>query len=220
MVDARAPETAPVSAAGTAGQPSQRGREFGVRWPGNPADLARRVRPAWREGTLWGARYHAEAVTRSAGLLLYRVTAARAIEVLVAHPGGPFWARRDDGVWSVPKGEYGPGDDALAAAYREFREETGSDAPAGEPIALGEVRQPSGKWVSVWALEGDLDATRATSNTFEMEWPRGSGAMRSFPEIDRLDWVAIPVARTKLLKGQVPFVDRLMDALGQERDGA
>jgi predicted NUDIX family NTP pyrophosphohydrolase len=158
-------------------------------------------------------------VTRSAGLLLYRVTVAGIVEVLVAHPGGPFWARKDEGVWSVPKGEYDPDDDALAAAYREFREETGQDAPAGVPVPLGERRQPSGKWVTVWALEGDLDATQATSNTFEMEWPRGSGAIRSFPEVDRLDWVSVAVARTKLLRGQVPFLDRLVEALGQERDG-
>ena len=149
-------------------------------------------------------------------MLLYRLRQAGMVEVLVAHPGGPYWARKDAGAWSVPKGEYEPDDDALATAYREFREETGHDAPAGAPIPLGELRQPSGKWVTVWALEGDLDTTRATSNTFEMEWPPGSGAMRSFPEVDRLDWVAVAVARTKLLKGQVPFLDRLLEALGDE----
>ncbi len=149
-------------------------------------------------------------------MLLYRLGQAGMVEVLVAHPGGPYWARKDAGAWSVPKGEYEPDDDALATAYREFREETGHDPPAGAPIPLGELRQPSGKWVTVWALEGDLDTTRATSNTFEMEWPPGSGAMRSFPEVDRLDWVAVAVARTKLLKGQVPFLDRLLEALGDE----
>lgn len=158
-------------------------------------------------------------VARSAGLLLYRVTDAGVAEVLIAHPGGPFWARKDDGVWSVPKGEYNPQDDALATAYREFREETGHDVPAGEPIPLGEVRQPSGKRVTAWALEGEVDVTEATSNTFEMEWPRGSGTMREFPEVDRLEWLPIARARTKLLKGQVPLLDRLMNSIGP-RQGA
>jgi predicted NUDIX family NTP pyrophosphohydrolase len=156
-------------------------------------------------------------VARSAGLLLYRVTGAGVAEVLIAHPGGPFWARKDDGVWSVPKGEYNPEDDALATAYREFREETGHDAPAGEPIPLGEVRQPSGKRVTAWAIEGELDVADMTSNTFEMEWPRGSGTLREFPEVDRLEWLPVARARTKLLKGQVPLLDRLMDAIGQKR---
>jgi predicted NUDIX family NTP pyrophosphohydrolase len=146
---------------------------------------------------------------RSAGLLLFRITTAGVVEVLLAHPGGPFWSRKDAGAWSVPKGEYDPDADALATAYREFREETGHDAPAGEPIPLGEVRQPGGKKVAAWALEGDLDVTQASSNTFEMEWPRHSGTMREFPEVDRLEWVSVELARTKLLKGQVPFVDRL-----------
>jgi predicted NUDIX family NTP pyrophosphohydrolase len=152
-------------------------------------------------------------VVRSAGLLLYRITAAAVVEVLLAHPGGPFWARKEEGAWSVPKGEYDPDADALTTAYREFREETGHDAPAGEPIPLGELRQPSGKRVTAWALQGELDPAQATSNTFEMEWPRGSGIMREFPEVDRLEWVSVERARTKLLKGQVPFLDRLTESI-------
>jgi len=157
---------------------------------------------------------------KSAGLLLYRRPPDAGLEVLIAHPGGPFWARRDEGAWSVPKGEYGDGDDPLAAAYREFREETGLDPPRAEPLALGELRQPGGKRVTVWALEGDLDVTHAVSNTFELEWPRGSGSVREFPEVDRVEWVGVDLARTKLLKGQVPFLDRLVAALSAERGPA
>jgi predicted NUDIX family NTP pyrophosphohydrolase len=158
-------------------------------------------------------------VARSAGLLLYRITTAGVVEVLLAHPGGPFWLRKDEGAWSVPKGEYDPEADALATAFREFREETGHDAPASEVIPLGEVRQPSGKVVTAWAVRGELDVTQATSNTFEMEWPHGSGTMREFPEVDRLEWVSVEVARTKLLKGQVPFLDRLTEGIvSRKRD--
>ena len=150
---------------------------------------------------------------RSAGLLLYRTTEQGVVEVLIAHPGGPFWAGKDEGAWTVPKGEYEPGADPLAAAYREFREETGFDAPSGAAIGLGELRQPGGKRVTVWALEGDLDVARASSNTFEIEWPPRSGTVRAFPEVDRLEWVDAGRARSKLLAGQVPFLDRLLDAL-------
>jgi predicted NUDIX family NTP pyrophosphohydrolase len=150
-------------------------------------------------------------VARSAGLLLYRVSAEGEVEVLLAHPGGPFWSRKDAGVWSIPKGEYEPGDDALATARREFREEVGLEPPPGEPMSLGERRQPSGKWVSAWAVAGDLDVTDASSNTFEIEWPRGSGTMREFPEVDRVEWMSVAVARHKLLKGQVPFLDALVE---------
>jgi predicted NUDIX family NTP pyrophosphohydrolase len=149
-------------------------------------------------------------------LLLYRRSPEGAVEVLIAHPGGPFWARKDDGVWSVPKGEYAEGDDPLDAAYREFREETGLEPPGAEPLALGELRQPGGKRVTVWALEGDLDVTRASSNTFQLEWPRGSGKVREFPEVDRVEWAGVSLARTKLLMGQVPFLDRLMAAVPPE----
>lgn len=156
-------------------------------------------------------------VTKSAGLLLFRVTEGGVVEVLLAHPGGPFWARKDDGAWSIPKGEYDPSEDALVAARREFREELGLDPPAGDPVPLGERRQPSGKWVTAWALAGDLDVTEAVSNTFEMEWPRGSGTMREFPEVDRVQWMPISRARDKLLKGQVPFLDVLMEVLAEVR---
>ena len=150
---------------------------------------------------------------KSAGLLVYRTTDRGVVEVLIAHPGGPFWAGKDEGAWTVPKGEYDPGDDPLAAAYREFREETGFDAPTGDAISLGELRQPGGKRVTVWALEGDLDVAHASSNTFELEWPPRSGKVREFPEVDRVEWASVRRARSKLLKGQVPFLDRLMDAL-------
>jgi predicted NUDIX family NTP pyrophosphohydrolase len=150
----------------------------------------------------------------SAGLLLYRRRSDGEIEVLLAHPGGPFWARKDEGAWSVPKGEYGQEDDPLETAYREFEEELGLQAPPGQTQALGEVRQPGGKRVTVWALEGDLDVSAARSNTFEMEWPRGSGTMREFPEVDRVAWLPLPEARNKLLKGQLPLLDLLVAALG------
>lgn len=150
---------------------------------------------------------------RSAGLLLYRRSPSGALEVLIAHPGGPFWARKDDGAWSVPKGEFGDADDPLAAAYREFREETGFDPPDAEPFSLGELRQPGGKRVSVWAVEGDVDVASAFSNTFLLEWPRGSGKMREFPEVDRVAWVEVDLARVKLLRGQVPFLDRLLETV-------
>jgi predicted NUDIX family NTP pyrophosphohydrolase len=149
----------------------------------------------------------------SAGLLLYRIIPDQLVEVLIAHPGGPFWARKDEAAWSVPKGEYLPGEDALHAAYREFEEEVGLTAPGGEAVFLGERRQPGGKRVSVWALQGDLDVTKASSNTFELEWPRGSGRIKEFPEVDRVEWVSTDEARRKLVKGQAPFVDALLQAM-------
>jgi predicted NUDIX family NTP pyrophosphohydrolase len=150
-------------------------------------------------------------VVRSAGLLLHRVSDDGVVEVLLTHPGGPFWARKDDGVWSIPKGVYEDDEDPLAAAYREFREEIGFEAPAADPHPLGEQRQPSGKRVIAWSLRGDLDVTNAVSNTFELEWPRGSGNTREFPEVDRVEWMSVARARSKLLKGQVPFLDELMN---------
>ncbi|QLL07255.1 NUDIX domain-containing protein [Mycobacterium vicinigordonae] len=144
----------------------------------------------------------------SAGLLLYR-THLGEMEVLIVHPGGPFWARKDDGAWSIPKGEYAQGDDPWSAARREFAEEIGLPPPDGTRIELGEVKQPGGKLVTAFAVGGDLDITNACSNTFEMEWPRGSGKLREFPEVDRVEWVPMARAEIKLLKGQRVFLDRL-----------
>jgi predicted NUDIX family NTP pyrophosphohydrolase len=149
----------------------------------------------------------------SAGLLVYRISTEGAVDVLIAHPGGPFWARRDDAAWSVPKGEYLAGEDPLDAAYREFEEEVGLTPPEGRAAFLGERRQPGGKRVSVWALEADLDVTHSSSNTFEIEWPRGSGKIQEFPEVDRVEWVSIERAQRKLVKGQVAFLDDLLAAI-------
>jgi predicted NUDIX family NTP pyrophosphohydrolase len=145
----------------------------------------------------------------SAGLLLYRVRDG-AVDVLIAHPGGPFWARKDDGAWSIPKGEYADGEDPWAAAQREFKEEVGLTPPTGPRFDLGSVKQPGGKVVTAFAVQGDLDVTEARSNTFELEWPRGSGKLRMFPEVDRVDWFPVAQARAKLLKGQRGFLDQLM----------
>jgi len=140
----------------------------------------------------------------------YRFAETGVLEVLIVHPGGPFWARKDDGAWSVAKGEYGPDEDPEAAANREFAEELGQEPPAGRRIDLGELRQPSGKRVRVWAVEGEIDADTLVSNEFELEWPPHSGEIKSFPEIDRAQWVSAAAARRKLAKGQIGFVDRLV----------
>ncbi|ETW26468.1 NUDIX domain-containing protein [Mycobacterium gastri] len=145
----------------------------------------------------------------SAGLLLYRAPAG-VVDVLIAHPGGPFWARKDDGAWSIPKGEYPDGEDPWPAARREFTEELGLPVPDGPRIDLGAVKQPSGKVVTVFAVEADLDITDVHSNTFELEWPKASGTVRAFPEVDRVGWFPVAQARAKLLKGQRAFLDRLM----------
>jgi predicted NUDIX family NTP pyrophosphohydrolase len=152
-------------------------------------------------------------VRRSAGLLLFR-RAGDGIEVLLAHPGGPLWAKRDEGAWSVPKGEIEAGEEPLAVARREFREETGQDPPAGDCVELGDVRQKSGKVVSAWACEGDLDPAAAVSNTFPLEWPPGSGNYVDVPEVDRVAWFGPDEARLRLNPAQVPFVDRLLEAIG------
>jgi predicted NUDIX family NTP pyrophosphohydrolase len=149
----------------------------------------------------------------SAGLLLYRRTnqdGEVVLEVLLGHMGGPFWARKDDGAWSIPKGEYEPGEDPFAAARREFEEELGSPPPSVEFRALGDVTQPGGKRVTAWAGEADFDAAGAVSNTFDLEWPPGSGRLQSFPEIDRVGWFTVEAAQSKLLKGQRPLLDRLI----------
>jgi predicted NUDIX family NTP pyrophosphohydrolase len=149
---------------------------------------------------------------RSAGILLYRHADAGP-EVLLVHPGGPFWARRDEGAWSIPKGEHGEGEEPIDAARREFAEETGAPLAAGELIPLGEVRQRSGKQVAAWAAEGDLDPASVRSNTFELEWPPRSGRIQAFPEVDRAEWFALDEARRRLLPAQVAFVDRLHEQL-------
>lgn len=154
---------------------------------------------------------------RSAGILLFRRPPDGPLEVLLVHPGGPFWARRDAGAWSLPKGELEPGEDERAGALRELAEETGAafpDLDADELLALGEVRLRSGKVVVAWALERELDADAIVSNTFELEWPPRSGRLRTFPEVDRAAWLALPAAREKLLPRQAPFLDRLAAALG------
>jgi predicted NUDIX family NTP pyrophosphohydrolase len=148
----------------------------------------------------------------SAGILLYRLRPAGP-EVLLGHMGGPFWAKKDDGGWSIPKGEHGPDEEPIAVARREFEEELGSPVPADELVPLGELRVTSGKRLTVWAAEGDLDAAAARSNTFELEWPPRSGRLQEFPEIDRAAWFALDAARSKLVAGQVPFLDRLRDEL-------
>ncbi|MEU1127262.1 NUDIX domain-containing protein [Streptomyces sp. NPDC005899] len=150
---------------------------------------------------------------RSAGLLLFRVVTTedggRDAEVLLGHMGGPFWAGRETAAWSVPKGEYTPGEAAAAAAAREFAEETGLPVPDGTWVPLGEVRQPSRKRVTVWAVEGDLDPSRAVPGTFTTEWPPGSGVQREFPEMDRFAWCTPEEAAERLVVGQRVFVDRL-----------
>ena len=148
----------------------------------------------------------------SAGLLLHR-RAGDTVEVLIGHPGGPFWARKDDGAWSIPKGEYDAGEDPWDAARREFAEELGRPAPDGLRSDLGTVRQPSGKLLTVFAVAADLDITGFRSNTFTLEWPKGSGRLQEFPELDRVSWLPTSAAHTKLLKGHRVFLDRLASAL-------
>jgi len=152
------------------------------------------------------------AATRtSAGLVLYRRTPA--LQILLGHMGGPYWARKDDGAWSIPKGEYGDGEEPFAAARREFEEELGSSPPDGEYHELGEVRQANGKVVVAWAVEGDLDADAIVSNTFELQWPPRSGRTQQFPEVDRAAWFELEAARPKLVKGQAQLLDRLAATL-------
>jgi predicted NUDIX family NTP pyrophosphohydrolase len=151
---------------------------------------------------------------RSAGILMYR-REGEDILLLLVHPGGPFWAKKDFGSWSIPKGEYAEGEDALAAATREFAEETGYE-PQGELQPLGEIIQSGGKRVAAWAVSGDFDPQTLTSNRFEMEWPPRSGQIRSFPEVDRAAWFTVAEARERLLRAQTTFVDRLLDRIREE----
>jgi predicted NUDIX family NTP pyrophosphohydrolase len=134
-------------------------------------------------------------------------------EVLLVHPGGPMWAKRDAGAWSIPKGEYEPGEDPLAAASREFEEELGTPAPDGPMTDLGEVKQKSGKIVSAWSVAGDLDVTEITSNTVEVQWPPRSGKMLEIPEVDRAQWFGLPAAREKINPAQAELIDRLAEIL-------
>jgi predicted NUDIX family NTP pyrophosphohydrolase len=147
----------------------------------------------------------------SAGLLLFRVVSGRP-EVLLVHPGGPFWTKKDDGAWSIPKGEFDGDEDALTAARREFEEETGFRA-TGDVISLEPLRQPSGKLIHVWAMEKDVDPSDFRSNTFSMEWPPKSGKHQEFPEVDRAEWFSTPIARQKILPGQAGFIAQLADKL-------
>jgi predicted NUDIX family NTP pyrophosphohydrolase len=147
---------------------------------------------------------------RSAGLLLFRHT-GHGVEVLLGHMGGPFFAKKDAGAWSVPKGEYEPGETPWEAARREFQEELGLPPPDGEALALGEVRQSNGKIVTVWAVEADLDPAAMKPGTFTMEWPPRSGRIQEFPELDRVAWLSPDRAREVIVKAQAAFLDRLAE---------
>ena len=148
------------------------------------------------------------AAKRSAGILLHRTT-EDGREVLLVHPGGPFWAKKDVGAWSIPKGEHDDGEDPQACALREFEEETGTRPARADLVDLGTVRQKSGKVVQAWALEGDLDAAAIRSNTFTMQWPPRSGRMQEFPEVDRAEWFGLAEARQRMNPAQAAFLDRL-----------
>jgi len=149
----------------------------------------------------------------SAGLLPYRHRGGQ-VEVFIVHPGGPFWAHKDAGAWSIAKGEYEPDEDPLAAARREFAEEVGMAAPPGEVSPLGEIKQPSGKRITVYALEADFEVATVRSNTFTLEWPRGSGRQQEFPEVDDARWMDLAAARVALIAGQREFLDRLIAITG------
>jgi predicted NUDIX family NTP pyrophosphohydrolase len=157
------------------------------------------------------------ATKHSAGIVLFR-RGSGGLELLLVHPGGPFWAKKDDGAWSIPKGEVETGEEPLAAALREFGEELGPAAEVDQEalIELGSVRQRAGKVVEAWAAEGDFDTDRLESIGFEMEWPPRSERQQSFPEVDRAGWFAPDAARVKILGGQEPLIDRLLEALGQD----
>lgn len=151
----------------------------------------------------------------SAGLLPYRFKGA-CLQVLLVHPGGPFWAKKDKGVWSIPKGIVGDKETTFFAANREFREETGMDAK-GKFLDLGELRQPSRKIIHVWAIQLDIDAKNIHSNNFILEWPKGSGMIQQYPEIDRGDWFSLARAREKISPGQIGFLERLNERLSHSK---
>ena len=155
---------------------------------------------------------------QSAGILVYRCRGA-SIEVLLGHPGGPFWAKKDAGAWSIPKGEIEAGEELLTAAKREFAEEIGRPAPGGELIELGSFKRSGGKEIFAWAIEGDLDVSKIRSNMVQMEWPPKSGKQIEFPEIDRAAWVPFAAAPHKMHKGQDVFVERLAEKLGINLQG-
>ena len=150
---------------------------------------------------------------RSAGLLMYRYRDG-ILEVFLVHPGGPFWAKKDLGAWSIPKGEYGPGEGPLDAARREFAEETACPSQS-DLIPLTPLRQPSGKVITAWAFQGDCDAADIRSNTFSLEWPPGSGRQTEFPEVDRAAWFPLEEAKEKISRGQVEFLEELRQILAQ-----
>jgi predicted NUDIX family NTP pyrophosphohydrolase len=155
---------------------------------------------------------------RSAGILMYR-RSSRGIELLLAHPGGPFWASKDQCAWSIPKGEYDDSEDALSAAKREFAEELGSALPARPFLDLGAIKQPSRKEITAFAVDGDFDPATLVSNCFELEWPPKSGRKQSFAEIDSVQWFSAAEAREKIQPGQAEFIDRLLEYLGHSSGG-
>ena len=151
---------------------------------------------------------------KSAGLLLFRRTfAGSQVEVFLVHPGGPFWSRKDEGAWTIPKGEFTDEEEPLAAAKREFKEETGRDAPEGDYLPLKPIKQAGGKVVHGWAIEADFDPAGLQSNKFLQEWPPRSGRKQEFPEVDRADWFSPEIAKRKILAGQTPLIDQLLATL-------
>jgi len=148
-------------------------------------------------------------MTTSAGLVLFRERDDGALEVLLGHMGGPFWARKDEGAWSIPKGELDPGEEPLAAALREFAEELGQAPPDGPVVELGEIRQKAGKRVIAFAVEGELDPAQIVPGTFELQWPPRSGRTQTFPEVDRVAWFDLETAAAKIVRGQVALLERL-----------
>lgn len=151
---------------------------------------------------------------KSAGLLLYRINEARAIEVLLVHPGGPFWRNKDEGAWTIPKGEFDDLEDALLAAKREFEEEIGATAPDGEYFPLEPVKQKNGKVVHAWGVRGDFDPTTLRSNSFELEWPPKSGRSLTVPEVDRAEWFSPDAAKRKIISAQASLIDELLTIVG------
>jgi len=152
----------------------------------------------------------------SAGILVFKTSQSGNLVVLLTHPGGPFYVRKDQGVWSVPKGEYVPDEQPFEAAKREFNEEIGQAAPEGTYIDLGQFKRSDGKLISAWAVAGDIDVSKLVSNTFDLEWPPDSGQKQAFPEVDRAEWFSLSEAASKLSNGQSIFLERLAKQLGFE----